>query len=508
MLRNKSRVSQLVAVLGVLALMAGTVNTARADLVGSGWWTSFTLQNPSSSASVNILLLDANVVEGGDTGKDTSSSGQCPIKPGASVIFNPGFDPNYKADGSGGTRIGFGANCESGNLSSGFQGGAVVSSNGPLVSVVSIGNNKSGTAGVDGGTASAFYQGMSTTDTTLLFPVAKNGVGGQTTTYFIQAVSDANITVTYSDGETQGPLAISAGRTRIIAMPANMPNNAVFAATVTSSSGQIAGSVVEHPTSANPATFALSTRSFIPSEADTKVYAPALKNDFSGGTTGLAVQAVGGDVTVVVDFSITNSASGATCTAGSSAAVDIQSGKSAVFGGPSDRNLPAGFGNGCFGSGTVRVTSGSGKIVATVNETNSSGKAVYSGFPASAASQKVAVPLVKEAFANGNTAVVVQAVGDSGSSTAVQASYVNNGTCAAGCVVTPNGGGAGPANVSGGSANNFRRLNVNSAQYNGTLPAEGTNNAVVVTSSTLPVVVIAQENVTGLDVKNYEGFKQ
>lgn len=508
MRKNRSGISRLIAVMGVLTLVAASAGSVLAETPGGGWWTSFTLQNPSSSATVNIGLLDANVVQGGDTAKDAASSGQCPINAGAAVIFNPGFDPNYKADGSGGTRIGFGSKCESGNLASGFQGGVVVSSDGALVSVVSIGNNSSGTVGVAGGTASAFYQGMSSTNTKLNFPVAKNNFGGQTTTYYIQAVTDASVTIAYSNGTNDGPFTISAGRTRVFSMPSGLPGDKSYAATATSTTGQIAGTVVEHPHSASPATFALSTRAFIPSDADTTVYVPSLKNEFGGGTTGLAVQAVDGGVTVVVDFAITNKATGATCTAASSAAVTLASGESAIFGGPSDRNLPAGFGNGCFGSGTVRVTGGAGKIVATVNETSSIGKAVYSGFGAAAASTKVAVPLVKEAFANGNTAVVVQAVGAAASTTNVSARYVNSAACSGGCVVTPNGEGAGPAALPGGSANNFRRLNTNASQYNGTLPALNTNNAVVVTSSSLPVVVIAQESVTGLDVKNYEGFKQ
>lgn len=508
-MRMKFNASRLLAVATAVALITTSAGSVFAETPGAGWWTSFTLQNPSSTATVNISLLDANVVQGGDAAKDTSSSGQCPVKPGASVIFNPGLEANYKADGSGGPRIGFGSKCESGNLASGFQGGVVVSSDGALVSVVSIGNNKNGTVGVDGGKASAFYQGMSSTSKTLTFPVAKNNFGGQTTTYYIQAVADANVTVKYSNGTSDGPFAISAGRTRIFSMPSGLPGDKAYAATATSTTGDIAGVVVEHPNVGNPATFALSTRAFTPSDADTTVYVPSLKNDFSGGTTGLAVQAVGGPVTIVVDFSITNSAGGATCTASSSAAVNLADGESAVYGGSQDRNLPAGFGNGCFGSGTIRVTTGTGKIVATVNETSGQGKAVYGGFGSGTASTKVAVPLVKEAFFGGATAVVAQAVGTSAQNTKISASYVSSGACASGCVVTPNSAtGAGPETIVGGAANNFRRLNDFSAQYKGTLPALGTNNAVILTSSSLPIVAIAQETASGLDVKNYEGFKQ
>ena len=141
-MRMKFNASRLLAVATAVALITTSAGSVFAETPGAGWWTSFTLQNPSSTATVNISLLDANVVQGGDAAKDTSSSGQCPVKPGASVIFNPGLEANYKADGSGGPRIGFGSKCESGNLASGFQGGVVVSSDGALVSVVSIGNNK------------------------------------------------------------------------------------------------------------------------------------------------------------------------------------------------------------------------------------------------------------------------------------------------------------------------------------------------------------------------------
>jgi hypothetical protein len=491
-------------------VVAGT-GISFAQPPGGGWWTSFTLQNPTN-ATVNVGLIDAKVVEGSPTTGDKASSGSCPILPGRSVIFNPGQAPNYKADGSGGIRIGIGDKCESGELSSNFQGSVVISSDGQLAAVVSLGNNKNGSVGIDGGKASAFYQGVSRTSKTLNFPVAKNNFFGQTTTYAIQAVQNASVTVTFTGiaNCSVGPVTISAGRARIITMPSCVDSSKSYAAIATSTTGDIVGAVTEHPHSESPASFALSTRAFTPADADTTVYAPVLKNDFFGGTTGLAVQNVGpGAATFEVDFAITNSQPGASCSAATSTAITLQEGTSEIFGGSADRNLPAGFGNGCFGAGTIRRTSGTGRLVATVNETSGQGKATYSAFGAAGATTKVAVPLVKEEFFGGRTAVTVQAVGTG--TTSITAQYKNDGACAAGCSITPNGGGAGPASISGGQANNFRRLNNFSTEYNGTKPATNTNNAVVLTSSALPIVAVAQESaVTAgtLDVKNYEGFAQ
>jgi len=516
MLKNRRLVGSLAATVAIIALMVTFSSIMFAEAPGSGWWTSFTLQNPSNTATVSVGVIDAKIQQDGNTALDTASSGTCPILPGRSVIFNPGQTPNYKADGSGGTRIGIGPKCESGQLGAGFQGSVVISSDGPLAAVVSIGNNENGSVGVAGGKASAFYQGISVTDKSLNFPVAKNNFFNQTTTYAVQAVTDASVTVQFSNNVACkiGPLDINAGRSRTITMPTCLTGDAAYAASATSTTGNIVGTIMEHPHSESPASFALSTRAFTGQDADTVLYAPILKNSFFGGSTGLAVQNVGpGSATVVVDFTITASEPSQTaCSASSSVAVVLANpGNSAIFGGSADKNLPAGFANGCFGAGKIRVTAGTGKIVATVNETSGQGKAVYSASPASGASNTVAVPLVKEDFFGGRTAVTVQAVGASTEDTAIVAKYTNSGACSAGCSVTPNNGGAGATTIKGGQANNFRRLNNFSSQYGGTLPAIGTNNSVIFTSTGLPIVAIAQESamVAGtLDVKNYEGFKQ
>ena len=513
MIKNRRIFVSLTTVVTIIAMMVTLSGSIFAEAPGGGWWTSFTLQNPSGTQTVNVGVIDAKIVQDGDTSLDQASSGACPILPGRSVIFNPGQTPNYKADGSGGQRIGIGPKCESGQLGAGFQGSVVISSDGQLVAVASVGNNPNGTVGVTGGKASGFYQGISVTGKVLNFPVAKNNFFGQTTTYAIQAVANASVTIQFSNDPTCkiGPVSISAGRSRTITMPTCLTGLA--AATATSTTGDIVGTIMEHPHSESPASFALATRAFTAQDADTTLYAPILKNSFSGGTTGLSVQNVGpGSATIVVDFSITNSEAGATCTAFSSSAITLADpGDSVIVGGGNDLNLPAGFGNGCFGAGTVRVTGGTGEIVATINETSGQGKAVYSAFPASAASNNVAVPLVKEDFFGGRTAVIAQAVGASNQTATVSAKYSSAGACVNGCTVTPNGGGAGASSINGGQANNFRRLNNFSSQYNGTLPALETNNAVILTSTGLPIVAIAQESAMtagSLDVKNYEGFSQ
>lgn len=502
-MKTKAILTALVLVFVLVFATTSIAQDPRApeDLPGTGWWTSFTLQAVNGDATFQAIAKDAN------TANEYNANG-CSVSDGASVIYNPNLAPNF-GDGS---RIGFADDCGAAgvdNVADGFQGGVTVSSDSQLVAVVSVGNNPAGNGGIAGGTASAFYQGVDgqKADTTLNFPVAKNNFFDQTTTFYIQAVEDANVTLTYATGEVDGPHAIAAGETRVFSPDdASVPDSTNASAVATSSTGAIVGTVVEHPDSATPATFALSTRAFVPAEADTTVYLPSVKNEFFGGTTGAAVQAVGGQVTVEVDFAITNAASGATCTDATSAQVVIDDGDSAIFGGGADRNLPAGFGNGCFGSATVRVVGGTGSVVATVNETSGIGKAVYSGFPASAAATSVAVPLAKEDFFAGRTSIVVQAVGASSETTAITANYVNDGACASGCEVAPASGAAGSPTTAGGSAVNFRQLNNFSAQYSGTLPAIGTNNAVTISSTNLPVVAIAQEAVTGLDVKNYEGF--
>lgn len=511
---NFKRLTYICIALLLLSLLVVSGASAQdPGLPGSGWFTTFTLQNPGSGTA--NFSLDANQSTRNNTA-DTSATGNgCTVDGGASVIHNP------NANNLGDNRIGFGEGqgCKTvDNLADGFEGGVVVTSDAPLAAVVSVGNNSPGSSG----TASAFYQGVdgANADTTVNFPVAKKAFGGNTTTFYVQAVADANVTVSYSaapSSQVAAPSdqtigAIPAGSTAVVIIPGG--DGFFGGASATSSTGAIVGSVIEHPTSGTAA-YALSTRGSAPAEADTTVFAPVIKNDFSGGTTALVIQAVGGDVTVDVDFSRTNSIPDTLTCNGTTSGVSISEGATVVVGGPNDLNLPASFANGCFGSAVVTVAGGSGQVVATVNEVSGLGRAVYSGFPQSAASQSVAVPLVKEEFFNGRTAVVVQAVGDSGTTTKITANYVTSGGAASTCTssspcgVVPANGGAGDDSTNGGAAVNFRQLNNFSSQYTAsTLPPVGTNNAVTVASDTLPVVVIAQEAVTGLDVKNYEGFGQ
>jgi hypothetical protein len=512
--KKNIKILLVIALLIVLAMNVAIISAqGPTSLPGSNWWTSISLQNPAAAGSAQFTMVAKEAIPA--TGSFDASG--CSVGAGASVIYNPGLAPNI---GTGGPRIGFAADCGTAgtdNLPSGFRGGVTVSSDATLVAVVSVGNNPVGSVGVAGGTASAFYQGISQSKTgqALNFPIAKNNFGGnQTTTFYIQAVADAAVTLTYSDGSTDGPHAIPAGQIRVFS-PADAVGDAFFgAATATSTTGAIAGTVIEHPHVEDPATFALATRAFAPSDADTTLFAPIIKNDFFGGTTALVVQAVGGDAAVIVDFSVTNNEGAAVCTNSSSAEVAIPDGTSAVFGGPNDRNMPAGFGNGCFGSATIR--SSTGQIVGAINEAKTSGKkAVYAAFPQSAATTTIAVPLTKEEFFNGRTAVVVQAVGDSAQTTTISAAYVNpdNCTTATACVITVvNGSNAGDTPTSGGGAVNFRRLTEFSAQYSGTVANSGTNNAVVISSDNLPIVAIVQETGFGansaLDDKNYPGFNQ
>jgi len=481
-------------------------------LPGSGWWTSFQIQNVDPSEQATIVYT-AYWIE--DSGHDETYEqlGEILIDPNSSVIYNPCLDPNYPS----GNRVGFDP-----DLPDGFAGAVQISADRPVYAVVSVGNNTTGDCpGEAGGKASAFYQGTTgeAVADLISFPVMKHNYYGQTTSFYIQAAGeDATIDATFMSGADTWPItgvSIDAGKTYLLdPAAAGVPDGTLGVLVVEATSGEIAGAVIEHAHAGAPAAFALATRGFGPNDADVKVVAPTNKLDYWGGNTGWQLQnTTAVTATMNVTFTVTGVQPGSDADTAGIAENDEFVVENVSI--PPDGSYLFSKGKGTYQEAlrtTDDILLASGvffagvavsdqPLVATVNESSGAGKIMYAAFGANNATTKIALPLVKEMFYGQTTATTVQNVGTA--PTDVTLTYVGNkGTFD-----------VGPYTLGPGKAMNFFKLCDDtrwSTLYGvGDQPECEANNAVSIVSTAEPIVAVAQESslTTGaLDVKNYEGF--
>jgi len=495
----------------VAMLMTGT---ALAALPGNGWWVFYQVQNVGNADGT--LAMQAYQV-----GDPTEYVGSCPLGMGKALAFHPGLAPTCPT----GDRIGF-----TPELPAGFQGAVVLSSDAPIVAVAQVGNNPSGSVGVAGGTATAFYQGIGSeaASTRVNFPTVKHNFGGQTTTFYVQAAgADANATITYrmNDGSVHTQTTLIPANHMFVFDPLNATppvasdscgaaatSPCLGAATVESTTGPIVGVVVEHPHTGSPAPFVLSTRGFTAADEDTTIFAPTIKNAFNGGTTGWSVQNVGAvDTTVYVTFTVTNIASGVTgVNIGDQFFANevVGAGQATVF--SAFRNNLGGMPAGVYAAG---VASASQPLVGSVNESKDQAgtpggkvKAVYGCFPKSKATNKVALPVVKEMFNSQTTGVTVVNAGDQ--PTQFIATYTDaNGNVRTFQTVR--------TDIQPGEAVPFFQVFQNpGGRFTGLADFSvlfNTKNSVLITTNNgEEIVALAQESdrtaTPSLDIKNYEGF--
>ena len=466
------------------------------SLPGSGWWVSWQVQNVGTAdAQLSVVALWAQ-----GHGDSTEYSKSISLPAGASETFVPGIRNPL-------------------GLPDGFIGSAVLSADQPIVAVGNVANNPlgNGILGVDGGLAAAQYQGISgdDADTQINFPLMKNDFAGQTTTFYVQAAGQAvEVTMTYktNDGKTytDGPYSLQPNQMHVFSpsdvagLPSGCPGPSSTAtcvgSAVATATGPIAGVYTEHQTAANPAVFVMSTKGFTPSDADTMVAAPVIKNNWVGRTTALTVQnaETDKDVTVNVEFKGAAGACANQTYAGDTAT--LGPGESVIYF-PRLGNM-GGLPENCFASAIVTATGG--KVVATVNEAGGNKKTVYSAFGVNNATRKVALPLVKELFAGRTTGVVIQNVGTSDTNVTVTYNVVRKLN------------GANPGTVTlqqfsvpaGGSVSLFKISQRSGVWGPAVTELESTNSGVIIVSDSEPIVAIAQESEPGgpSDIKNYEGF--
>jgi hypothetical protein len=498
-----------VSICFALVFVMIVAGTGAAALPGTGWWTFYQIQNVgSTTGELSMKAYDS-------LSTAEYSSNFFSFNPGEALAYNPGLNPNYPD----GDRIGFTT-----ELPSGFQGSVAISSRVEIVAIAQIGNNTVGTVG-SGGTATSFYQGIGEdfSDYTVNFPTVKHNFGGQTTTFYVQAAGeDANVTITYkmNDGKTYTQSKLITANRMFMFDPLNAgvpagstapaaTNPSLGAATVVSTSGKVAGVVVEHPHTGSPAPFVLSTRGLIGSDAGTVIIAPTIKNAFNGGTTGFSVLNTGSsDAKVEIVLTVTNATNTSLIGNVYTDQEIIPAGGSTVFSVFRDNlgGIPAGTFAAAVVTSLDDATYDPQLLVGMVNETNNFGKATYSAFAKDSATTKVGLPMVKEMFANSTTGVAVVNVGTD--STYFYATYTDqNGIVRKFRTTDEVAPGAAVSffTVYKNLNNKFTGLANFSALY-------GTKNSVVIESDGIqPIVALAQESDQYpwdglLDVKNYEGF--
>lgn len=493
----------LLLLLGVGTVLAQGGGIDLTTLPGMGWYVAWQVQNvsPTDIAHITVLALKA---EGSTVGGTHGATEE--IAPGAGITFIPGK-----------------LNALSPPLPDGFIGSAVVSADQPIVAIGFVTNQlyPGGGLGVDGGKASAAYQGISGENAgpKVNFPLVKLNWFGQSTTFYVQAAGSAvEVTMRYrmNDGTevTDGPYALDADEMKVFAPQDVLGSPAcgedaettpcLGGAVAEATGGDIVGIFTEHPHAADPATFVNATRGFGPGDAGTTLAAPIIKNDFFGNTTGLTVQnATDSQVQVNVTFkgALYDGAGDASQCVGqtfSGTEVSLASGKSYVYF-PGLNNM-GGFPEGCYGSATVTAN---GDIVATVTEFNPATKqqTIYAAFSVANATRKVAVPLVKEDWVGATTGIAIQNVGDSPTSV----------TCTYNVVQGTNPGSVtlAPQTIPPRGSIALYRVWRDPGTYGTDAPKlEKSYSAAICESDSENIVAVVQEaDLNGeIDLNNYEGF--
>jgi hypothetical protein len=473
-----------------LLLVAATSALAQSGLPGSGWWSGETIQNVGDSdATIQVTAYD-----------DTSSySTSKVVAPGAFTNFTPN---------------------DFATMPSGFQGSALVSSDQPVKAIVNVTNRTSGDLGVAGGKAAAQYQGIesSMVGSPLYFPIAKGDSYGKTTTYYIQnagtnpATATANFTMKNGATHTYNTPTIQPNQMVVFSIfdsatyDDSVDNTGKVGAVVISSAEPLAGVLMEHLTTENPATLAQSTRGFTAADFDDKAYAPIIKNNRYGRSTGIQVQNVGASpANIKVTFvGFAGACAGSTY---EQTADNIQPGASAIFNQRVGQSpLPAN----CTASATIESTTVGGLIVALVSESYevvpTSGQSAVTSYavPADSATTLLSAPLFKDDRFDKRTGLQIQNVGSVAAANVV-ATFSCQGASTFTAVSVP-------LSAAPGAAIQFYTPSDDPSLFAAGSPFSSNNVTCSVTvTSDQPVVAIANESpIPGgtfqQDNNNYEGF--
>jgi len=493
-------------------------STVLANLPGTGWWSAVFIQNlGNDNGNVSMTAYDAS---------NNYSTSTFSFDYGEALVYDPGKSANYPS----GAYIGFPS------LPSGFEGSVVLSSDTPVAAISEIANFNNGTVG-GGGTASARYQGMSNAmvATKLTVPTIKNNYSNHTTTLYVQAAgADANVTVTYNmnnnNSYTQTQPIDKNEMFVFDPTAAGVPSTGCGydsnvspcygSAEITSTSGPIAATVIEHPHQGAPAGYALSTRAQTPSDQDTKLYHPTIKNEFWGRmTAGASIMNVGThDALVQITLTVTNVDGSSSANIGDvyTDTEVIKPGESLLF--SKWLNNLGGMPSGTFAAAVIEsidnATYDPQPLVGATNDkkdlanVSGGGITLYAGFADGGKTDTLAAPIVRELMGDITGGITVQNVGTA--SDKLTFKYYEYGTGNVYIFETVN-----PLAV--GEAINTNRISLESNNVKFKIVSGFTNfselgnsefSVIVKSNSGQPIIGLASENslTDSLDMRNYEAI--
>lgn len=483
----KKVISLIVLILVILAGVA-VVSAQGTGLNGAGWWFGSQVQNVGSA--------DANIqATAYDAASNNNYSESKVVAPGAAYTFTPINDFQ--------------------TMPAGFEGSMVLSSDQPIKAITNITNQPVGSFGQTGGKGAAQYAGTdgSAVDSTLYFPLAKGDHFGKCSTFFIQNagasdISGAVATFNMRNGDTHTVNLPTIGQNKMVATSVfdaatynPTVNDARVGGLIVTASQPMAGVVMEHDCTGNPAVVLNGTRGFTSADFDTTAYAPVIKNNRFGQFTGLQVQNTGSSA---IDITVTYAGTAGSCAGNTytDTASGVAPGASRTFVHTgTSTNLPAN----CTASATVEAT---GDFVAIVNEQETTGNPkvgiTSNAFAAGAATTIISVPLYKDSRFGVTTGLQIQNVGAS-AATNWTATFVCTGGASFTAVSDPAKTGA----IQPGSAFLFYTPSGDDL-FTTANPFSANNvNCAVTVESDQPVVAIANEaplTLGAIDNNNYEGF--
>ncbi len=380
----------------VLVLVLGAMGAGAAGgPPGGGFYSGQTMQNLGTEAAVNVTLYDKDNAA-------TTYAKDYTIPEGGAVTFFVSDIPGVPAS---------------------FIGSAVISSDQVVKAIVNVTNRKSGSNGVDGGTAAAQYRGVddASTGMTLVFPLAKGAFGVKTTAFYIQNAGTVNATFTAAflmgtsptdpspvSYSYTSPTLVPGQMAVIIPADAGVPTGSIGSLTVTSTQN-MAGTVLEYETTTAPAKILQGTTGFTPNDFDDQILFPVVKKQLSGRSTGLQIQNVSAGP---VDVTVAYSGALGTCVGLSvtEAVRTLQPKQSTTY--LDSALLPAG----CLASAVATAT---GDIAGVVNEAFlpcgagcTQRATVYAAFPLKSATVKLVAPVFKEDLSSKRSGLTVQNVSD------------------------------------------------------------------------------------------------
>ena len=313
-------------------------------------------------------------------------------------------------------------------VAAGFDGSAVISSDQRIaatVNIVSPDINTFGSTGLGGGT----YAGVTSGSPTVRLPLLFKNVAGFSTFYNVQNVGTTatNISVAYQNGGTDTFANLAPGASVRFNQNENtgIPNGFVGAATITSSSSDIAAVVTQVGK-----TTVLIYNGFSSAGSQAPVF-PLVNANNSGFITGITLQNAGTvATTATVSYTPALNSQGTAQGVACAETLTIQPGASANF--AVDAFAKDVAGENCakvnlfVGSGRVTANTGSQPLVAIVNQLNSATNkgGAYAGFDPATATDTVVYPLIQDRVSGFFTGIAVYNAGTV--DTAVECTFTNS----------------------------------------------------------------------------------